>query len=413
VRRRGPLLGLLGANAISIAGNVLTLLAIPWFVLQTTGSPTRTGITAAVGTVPIILSAAFSGTLADRIGLRLTSIASDAASALIVLLVPLLHATVGIEFWQLLVLVFCRGLFATPGETARAALLPDLVAPAGTTLERAMSGYDAISRGARMLGAPVAGVLIALIGAPNLLLVDAASFLVSAAVVAVLVPKPPPVVRERTPYIADLRIGLRYLRRDHLARSVTVMCMVTNMLDAGMGAVFLPVHAKEVLHSSQALGLVIGVSGACGLAGALSFGAFGSRLPRRTTFLVAYALCGAPRFVVLALGAPLPVILAVTAAGSFAGGSLNPIMDTALLERIPSELRARVWGVIYAACMAATPAGAVLAGFAVARFGLADALWVFGVTYLVVTLWPAIGDEWDGLERVPTPNGDAYATVPA
>ena len=413
MRRRTPLFGLLAANAISIAGNVLTLLAIPWFVLQTTGSPTRTGITAAVGTAPMILSAAFSGTVADRVGLRLTSIASDVASALIVVLVPLLHATIGIEFWQLLVLVFCRGLFATPGETARAALLPDLVVPAGTTLERAMSGYDAVSSGARMLGAPVAGVLIALIGAPNLLLVDAASFLVSAVVVAVLVPKPAPVERVRTPYVADLRAGLGYLRRDHLARSVTVMCMLTNMLDAGMAAVLLPVHAKEILHSSQALGLIIGVSGACGLAGALCFGAFGARLPRRTTFLIAYALGGAPRFVALALGAPLPIILAVTAAGAFAGGTLNPIMDTALLERIPSELRARVWGVIYAAVMAAMPAGAVLAGFAVSRFGLGEALWGFGVAYLVVTVWPAFGEEWEGLERVPSAGGDAYATVPA
>jgi MFS family permease len=398
-RDRGPLLGLLGANAISISGNVLTLLAIPWFVLQTTHSATRTGITAGMETLPIVLSAAFSGTIADRVGLRLTSIGSDLTSALTVAAIPLLRATVGLQFWQLLLLVFCRGLFTTPGETARSALLPDLVEPAGTTLERAMSGYDAVSRGARMVGAPVAGVLIAAIGAPNLLLVDAATFLASATIVATLVPRPPHKEREPTRYLADFRAGLRCLNRDPTIRAVTVICLCTNMLDAGMGAVLLPVHASRVLHSPQAYGLIVGTMGGAALAGALAFGAWGARLPRRRTFLVAYVLCGLPRFASLALHAPLAVIVVVGAVAGFASGSLNPIMDTALLERIPAEMRARVWGVVYAGCAAAMPLGAVVAGFAVARLGLAPSLWAFGIAYLLVTLWPAFGDAWDGLER--------------
>ncbi|MDQ1713538.1 MAG: hypothetical protein QOE45_2988 [Frankiaceae bacterium] len=412
-RDRRPLLGLLAANAVSISGNVLTVLAIPWFVLQTTHSPTRTGITAAVSTLPIVLSAAFSGTVADRIGLRLTSIASDLISAAIVLTVPLLHATVGIAFWQLLALVFLRGFFATPGETARGALLPDLVEPAGTTLERAMSGYDAVSRGARMVGAPLAGVLIALIGAPNLLFVDAATFVVSALIVVWSVPRPPRVRRERAPYFEDLRAGLRYLNRDPTIRAVTVMCMMTNMLDAGFGAVLLPVHAERVLRSPQAFGLIVGTYGASALAGALAYGAWGARLPRRRTFLIAFVLCGIPRFALLALHAPLLVIIVVGAGSGFASGSLNPIMDTALLERIPTEMRARVWGVVYAGCTAAMPLGALLAGIGVARLGLAPALWTFGGAYLAVTLWPLFGTAWDGLERTPALPEPYAATIPA
>jgi MFS family permease len=396
---RKPLYGLLGANAISISGNVLTLLAIPWFVLQTTHSATRTGITAGAETLPIILSAALSGTIADRLGLRVTSIASDLTSAVTVAAVPLLHATVGLEFWQLLVLVFLRGLFTTPGETARGALLPDLVEPAGTTLERAMSWYDAVARGARMVGAPVAGVLIALIGAPNLLLVDAATFLLSALLVSALVPRPPRVDKERGRYLDDLRAGLRVVNGDRMIRAVTVMCMCTNMLDAGFGSVLLPVHAERVLHSPQAYGLIVGTFGGSALAGALAFGAWGGRLPRRVTFLVAFLLCGIPRYAVLAVRAPLPLILAVGAVAGFSSGALNPIMDTAILERLPAEMRARVWGVVYAGCTAAMPLGAVAAGFAVARFGLAPALWAFGLAYLFVTLWPAFGTAWSGLDR--------------
>jgi MFS family permease len=409
---RRPLLGLLGANAISVSGNVLTLLAIPWFVLQTTHSPARTGVTAAMETLPIVLSAAFSGTVADRVGLRLTSIGSDVCSAVIVAAVPLLHATVGLPFWQLLALVFLRGLCATPGETARSALLPDLAEHAGTTLERAMSGYDAVFRGARMVAAPLAGVLIALIGAPNLLVVDAATFAVSATVVALLVPRPPRTERAGTNYLHDLRAGLRCVAADPLIRAVTVMCMMTNMLDAGYGAVLLPVHAERVLHSPQAYGLIIGTSGGCALAGALAFGAWGGRLPRRRTFLVAFVLCGLPRYAMLALAAPLPAILGVGAVSGFASGALNPIMDTALLQRIPAAMRARVWGVVVAGCSAAMPLGALVGGLAVQGTRLRTALWLFGGAYLAVTSWPLFGTAWDGLEPA-APAPEAYATMPA
>lgn len=396
---RRPLLGLLTANAISITGNILTVLAIPWFVLETTGSATKTGIAAGASTLPIMIAGAFSGTLADRAGHRRASIVSDLASAAIVALIPLLHATVGLAFWQLVALVFLRSLFATPGETARGALLPDLVEQSGLTLERATSGYDAVARGARMLGAPVAGVLIAFAGAPNLLVIDAVTFLCSALVVTRFVPPPRRAARARTPFLADLRAGLGYVRRDPLVRNIVLLCMVTNMLDAGFGAVFLPVYAREVLHSSLALGLTVGVSGGMALAGALTYGGFGDRLPRRPTFVVAYVLCGVPRFAVLALGAPLPVIVAVSALSGFASGSLNPIMDTSLFERLPEDMRARVLGVVVAGCTAAMPVGGVLAGAAVTQVGLVPALWAFGLAYLAVTLAPAVVRSWSGLER--------------
>ena len=396
---RRALFGLYAANGVSITGNVLTVLAVPWFVLQTTGSATRTGVAAAASSLPIMLSAAFSGTFADRIGHRRASIVSDVVSAGIVLLVPVLHSTVGIAFWQLLALVFLRSLFATPGETARGALLPGLAEQSGVALERATSGYDAIARGARMVGAPVAGLLIAVLGAPNLLMIDAATYLLSALLVARYVPRAGRAARERSPYLADLRAGLAYVRRQPLIRNVVVLCMLTNMLDAGMATVLMPIHAREVLGSPVALGVVIGISGGAAVAGALAFGAWGGRGPRRATFVVCYVLCGVPRFAVLALRAPLWVIVATFAVSGFAAGPLNPIMDTSMLERLPEGLRARVFGVVYAGCTAAMPVGGVLAGAAVTGIGLTGALWAFGAAYLLTTLWPALTPSWAGLNR--------------
>lgn len=408
---RRPLYGLLSANAVSITGNILTVLAIPWFVLQTTGSATRTGIAAGASTLPIMLSAAFSGTFADRIGHRRASILSDLMSSGIVLLVPVLHATVGIEFWQLLVLVFLRSLFATPGETARGALLPGLAETSGVTLERATSGYDAVARGARMVGAPVAGILIAAIGAPNLLILDAATYLVSAFLVARYVPAPTRAVRERSRYLEDLRSGMAYIRKEPLIRNVILLCMVTNMLDAGQAAVFMPLHARDVLQSSVSYGVIVGFSGGAAVAGALAFGAWGDRARRRTTFIVAYCLCGIPRFAALALHAPLWLIIVTFAVSGFASGPLNPIMDTSMMEKMPENMRARVFGVVFAGCMAAVPVGGVLAGASVAGFGLTNALWVFGIAYLVSTLAPAFFRSWAGLDRQVAPPSPASLAV--
>lgn len=60
-RERRPLFAMLAADAVSITGNMLTLVAVPWFVLQTTGSAAKTGLTAFFTTLPVILSASLGG----------------------------------------------------------------------------------------------------------------------------------------------------------------------------------------------------------------------------------------------------------------------------------------------------------------------------------------------------------------
>ena len=98
--RRGTL-GLLTANVVSVAGGALSVLALPWFVLETTGSAVATGIAALCETLPIVVVSVFAGVIVDRLGAVATRVVSDAISAGTVLAVPALHATVGIELWQL------------------------------------------------------------------------------------------------------------------------------------------------------------------------------------------------------------------------------------------------------------------------------------------------------------------------
>ncbi|HEU5423664.1 MAG TPA: MFS transporter, partial [Nitrolancea sp.] len=216
--RRGPLGALVAAKLISLIGSQLTLVALPWFVLVTTGSAAKTGLTGLAVTLPAVVVGLVGGALVDRLDYRQTSVIADLTSAAGIAAVPLLYHTRGIEFWQLLILVFLGSLLTVPGLTARRAMLPELADLAGMTLDRANSISESASYVALLLGPPLAGVLIAFIGASNVLWLDAASFVVSAAIVAGSIPAASQ-ASERTVsgrYLDDLKAGLRFVRDDRL-----------------------------------------------------------------------------------------------------------------------------------------------------------------------------------------------------
>jgi len=272
-RTRLPLVALLSANAVSFVGNVLTSIAVPWFVLQTTGSAAQTGVTAFVTALPTVLASFFGGVLVDRLGFRRMSIAADVTSAAAVAAIPLLYRTVGLAFWQLLLLVFLRGLCNAPGSTAREAMVPDVADRAGVRLERATTVFEAIQRGSVLIGAPLAGVLVALLSTSNVLWGDAASFAVSAALVALLVPAPAPQPTEDSArgYLAHMVEGLRYIQGDRLIRTIVGTVLVTNLLDAALGSVVIPVYVKRVFNNAIALGAIDGAFAGGAIVGTVLF----------------------------------------------------------------------------------------------------------------------------------------------
>nr|WP_202540930.1 MFS transporter [Streptomyces sp. SID3915] len=404
-RDRTPLAAVLAANSISTAGTSLTLIGVPWFVLETTGSAGRAGVVAFCATLPIVLAALIGGPLIDRIGRRRIAVASDTVCGASVAAVPLLHAAGLLEFWMLCALMALNGLAHTPGNTARYVLVPDLTARAGTTLARAASLYDAVSRGARMVGAALAGVLIAVVGAETVLLLDAATFALSALLVAAGVRgvKAAEPRRDAAPvslrtYGTELREGYAYVLGNRLLLAVVVMVLFMNGTDQGWNAVLLPVHAEAELGGSTQLGMLTALFAAGGLTGALMYGAVGHRFSRRAVFSVCVVLCGAPRFLVAALtGTTLP--LAVTMAlGGVAGGMLNPILTTLTYERVPEELRSRVSGALTAGCELAMPVGGLAAGLLVEGMGATGALLAMGGVYFLATLSPLVFPAWRSME---------------
>lgn len=107
---RLPLYALFAANAVSAVGDVLAFLAVPWFVLETTGSLTQTGITAACTTASVAVSAFFGASVVDWLGYRTASVISDLASGLSIALIPLLYLVGHLAFPALLALVFLGAL---------------------------------------------------------------------------------------------------------------------------------------------------------------------------------------------------------------------------------------------------------------------------------------------------------------
>jgi MFS family permease len=390
VKNRTPLMALFTANAISLVGNVLSAIAIPWFVLQTTGSPTRTGITGFFNILPVVLAGFFGGTLVDRLGYKRTSIIADIASGVTTLLIPLMFLTVGLEFWQLMVLVFFGALLDAPGGTARDAMVPDLAEMADMPIERATSLLHIVERGARLVGAPLCGLLIAWIGTENVLWLDAVSFFISAGIVTVAV-KPHITVHAETEektegkYFDELRAGLMFIYKDRLVLAIVIMIMLTNFLDTVFSGVLQPVFVKQAYGAALDLGLLIAANGGGAVIGALIYSAIGPRLPRHFVFVFCFALAGV-RFLLYSTYPPLWFAIVFTVVLSMGAGPLNPIINAVEFERVPKAMRGRVGGAISAGATLAMPLGMLIGGVLTEKLGVRPMFLGLGIVFLITTL---------------------------
>jgi MFS family permease len=397
--RRAPLYALYTSNIVSAVGDVLMVLAIPWFVLQTTGSVVQTGLAAFFSTAAVAMSALLGAHIVERLGFRRASVVSDLASAASVALIPLFYETVGLPFWVLLLLVFLAGLLMTPGATARSSMVPELAALAHMRIERAAATSDGMTRLSRFIGAPLAGLLIVFIGPGNLLWIDAATFAFSALVIGRAVPVillPPPVELSTATnkpaatsggFLRGLREGIAFIWHDPVLFWPTLVVLVTNLLDAGASGVLYPVFVKQTYGSPVWLGAMVATFGGAAFLGTLVFGAIGHRLPRQLTLGLCFTLGGAVRYFLTVGFAPHPfVLVALLTLCGLLIGAINPIFDTVAYERVPAGLRARVFGVLTAGAMLGSPLGGLIAGAIVPGIGIAVSLLIFGAVYTVATI---------------------------
>lgn len=441
VRSRRGLFGLLAADLVSILGTRMSMLAVPWFVLVTTGSAGETGLVVFAEMGPYVLVQAFGGPLIDWLGNRRMTIASDLLAGCTLALVPALYAIGGLSLPVMIGLVAVTGAARGAGDTARHVLVPGLADAAGTSLERASGWYDGVNRAASMIGAPLAGVLVVVTSAPAVVAIDAATFGVSAALIAVLVPSMPVAQPERggspvagngvaepvvddgsasgTGYLDSLREGFSHLASDRLLVGIALMVLVTNLLDQAFGAVLAPAWSNEVTGSPVALGLMGATMGAGALVGNGLVAWLAHRLPRRLTYAWGFLLAGGPRFFAMALATSVSPVLAVAFVAGFGAGGINPILGAVEFERVPARLQARVLGALGATAWAGIPFGALVGGAAVDLVGLQVALVLAGVAYLLTTLAPFAFPVWREMDRhpdepdEPAPDASAERALPA
>ena len=390
--RRTPLWGFLLAAAVSLCGTRVSMIAIPWLVLTTTGSAAQTGLVAFAELLPLVVVQALAGPVIDRLGARRVAITGDLLSMVVVGLIPLLHVADALTFPALLALVAVAGGMRGAGDGAKHAFVPALSAHAEVPLERATGLASAVERTASFAGAAMAGALVAFVGPANALVVDAASFGICAAVFAWATSSMrAKAVDERpagTTYVQELREGWTFLRRDPVLVAMTGMVAVTNLLDLAFSAVLLPVWIQANGHSVGVLGVYFATWAAASAVGSFVAAWAAERLPRFQVYLWSFLITGLPRFVLLALGVPLWMVVVSCLVGGFASGFLNPILGAVIYERVPDAVMGRVTTLSNALCWSLMPLGGLLGGFLSDGFGVVAALLAVGIAYLVATMAP-------------------------
>jgi MFS family permease len=395
--------------AVSLTGTRISAVALPWFVLVTTGSATQTGLVAFSEMTPYVVVKALTGPLVDRVGPRAVSWTTDLVSAAAAAVIPLLHALHILSFPLLLALVAVIGAARGPGDLAKEVMVPEAAERGGVPLERATGASGVIERLASTLGPAAGGSLVALLGPLTGLVVDAGCFAFGSVIIALALPRGMGRAPAETSSQADgtgpgywrrFGEGFIFLRGEPLLLTVIVMVGITNLLDAAFGTVFVPVWAKESGSGPTAIGLMGSVMGASAVAGSLIAAAAAHRLRRRVVFFAGFLLAGAPRFLVLAFDAPLWTVLAVFAVSGFGAGFINPILGAVLFERVPRHMLGRVDALGDSLAWAGIPLGGLLGGAAVAAVGLTPVLIGAGSVYFLTTNLAGLRPEWREMDRV-------------
>ena len=188
VLRRRPVAALLAAEVLSTTGSQMTWLALPWFVLIATGSAKQMTLVIAAEAAGYALFGIPSGTLLERLGPQRTMRLCDAVRAPLMLLVPVLHWSGDLSLPLLLVLTFLVGVASTPYAAAQRVVVAEILDEDEASVERANALLQGATRITMLCGPALAGILIAAVGAPIVLVVDAATYIVSFALVTLFVP---------------------------------------------------------------------------------------------------------------------------------------------------------------------------------------------------------------------------------
>jgi MFS family permease len=378
-------------STVSLLGDQFYLVALPWLVLQLTGSSLVLGTVLTVAAVPRALLMFVGGAVTDRVSARTVLLATAAIRAILVGIVASLIALHVIRFWHLYLLTFAFGVADAFSLPAGSALLPTLLQP--QQLPAANAFMQSSNVMTQMAGPAPAGLLIRRWGIAPSLFLDALSFL---AAIAALFKLPRPTVERPAGQAAvrpkmwhSILEGLRTVRQDRPVLSLMTVSALLNFCIAGPVGIGLASVAKFKFGSAAAFGTFLSCFSGGMLAGLLLGGLVKKPRRRGLQFALMAGVTGL-ELVGIGLKMQFAVIATLLALMGLAVGFVSVQFSAWLQTRVKRELLGRVMSVLMFCAVGLVPISYAVAGVA-ARWSL-KGLFVGAGTLLVATsVWALSG----------------------
>jgi MFS family permease len=365
--RNRSLLGLLAAELVSLTGTSMTFVALPWFVLATTGSAAKMGWVLAVELAPLGLFGIVTGSLVARLGAKRSMLLADAARGPLMTLVPVLWWTHHLSFPALLAATFAIGSFTAIYLPSSRLILPEVLGED----ERLVARGSAILAGGlqitQILGPVLAGVLIAATSPAAVLVVDAGTYVFSFLVIGSVVRAGKRI--EQTGVAKGVLAGFRFLAHDPLLGPLLLVACLVNMIAQGL---IVGINALAFFHygaNAHVAGFLFGAIGVGALAGALA----AHQLTQKADLLklAAFAMLGMPLPLwLLAIAMPWGAAMVVVGVFSFFSPIVNAPIIGILTVRAPAALRPKVMSAVMTVALLAGPLGYLAASQAVSRMSI-------------------------------------------
>jgi MFS family permease len=389
-----------GGATISALGDGMSFVALLWLLIERGGSPTDVGLLAAVHTAPVIIGGIATGPILDAFDPRRVLAADNALRGIAMASVPIASALGALTTTHLYVVAAVYGLLFMTSAAGIPSLITRLVKGEELITANAMESLSFSLSG--LIGPGVAGLLIALVGAPFVLAIDALTYFIF--VVCLLAMRrggkreAPEAEHAHGGDAATASKGLgpavRFILGSAPIVAITLFYMSVNVA-GGIVTVVIPLYVRDVLLGGpETFGLLLSVLTAGDLVGLLIVGAVNWRWPLGRS--IAWALLTSGLVILLWLLQPqVAVLSAILFVWGALSSSLTPWAQTIRMRLIPPEMRGRVFALLRTAMQSTRPIGAIAAGILVARGDLTIAILAVGLLFLIpglVGVWlPALG----------------------
>ncbi|HEY6606902.1 MAG TPA: MFS transporter [Gaiellaceae bacterium] len=359
ILRNRSLAAVLVAELVSLTGSAMTYLALPWFVLITTGSTAKMGWVFAAELLPVGLLGIPAGSLIARLGAKRTMNLADALRAPLMTAIPVLHWTGHLDFALLLGLTFLLGCFTAPYYGSSRLILPEVVGEDERLVAQGSAFVQAVTQLTQLAGPILGGILISWLSAPAVLLFDAATFAFSFVVIFVFVRAGARVAPDESS--RGLFAGLRYVVRDRLLGPMLAAAAFINFVAEGLFAMLPVLVVRRFDENPKIVGFFFAAFGAGALLGSL----IAAQLVRKVqlTKLASLGILGmAVPLWLLAFTLPWPAVIVVLAAFGLCAPLVNAPVLAILTVRSPKPLRPKVITAVMTIAMVIGPLGFLAVG---------------------------------------------------